>query len=160
MILEHEKARWLSPAKQKWIEDNLHKWGAWEFDGIDHEIKTNMIYRFMKSVEGQKLAEREMCCDDFGLLVNGVIHTITKSKKKDTIQLRKYLECKYVYGISERKIAIQMSKNDDCKRGIRHWQDIVTKALRESERLIADILGKAIENHPKRIYFQKYAFKG
>lgn len=160
MILDHEKARWLPPTKQKWIENVLSQWGAWEYDGIDHEIRINVIYRFMKSVEGQKLADRKMCCDDFGLLVNGVIHTVTKSKRKETIQLRKYLECKYVYGISERKIAIQMSKNDDCKRCVRHWQDIVARALRECEKLVADILEKAIKHHPKRNYFQKYAFKG
>ncbi len=164
MILPHEKARWLPPAKQKWIETILMQWGAWEFSGLDNDRQMNILYRLMKRAEADRFIERaiqrEMCCDDVGLLMNGIIQTITKSRKQEAILLKKYLDSKYVYGLSERKIAIRMAKNDEAKRGVRHWQDLVTRALREAELLIANVFEKSLANHKRANKLQKYAFKG
>ncbi|MFK5217357.1 antiterminator Q family protein [Glaesserella parasuis] len=164
MILPHEKAKWLSPEKQKWIESILREWGAWEFHGLDNERQVNIIYRLMKNAEADRFIEnakkREMCCDDIGLLINGIVQIVTKSKKKETILLRKYLDAKYMYSLSERKIAIRMMKNDDAKRCLRHWQDLVTRSLREVELLIANIFEKELVKHPKANKLKKYAFKG
>lgn len=164
MILPHEKEQWLSPEKQKWIERILNEYGAWEFDGLDNDRQVNMIYRLMKRAEAERFIEnakqREMCCDDIGLLMNGIIRTVTKSKKQETILLKKYLDAKYMYGLSERRIAMRMMRNDDAKRGLRHWQDLVTRPLREAECLIAKIFENALAKHPKVNKLQKYAFKG
>lgn len=155
MILPHEKAKWLSPEKQKWIETVLCLWGAWEFSGLDDRRKVNMIYKFMMSVEAEQLSKREQCCDEFGLLMNCVIHVVTKGK----IHIKKYIEAKYVFGISERKIAISMRNQDESKRGLRHWQDLVQRDLRETEKLIADLVTKSIQSHRRANYLKKYAFK-
>lgn len=47
------KNKWLEPKKQRWIEELLRLWGAWEFSGLDLESRVNMIYRLMKSAEGK-----------------------------------------------------------------------------------------------------------
>ncbi|HDL5730083.1 TPA: hypothetical protein PXE68_001929, partial [Mannheimia haemolytica] len=54
MLPRKIKNKWLEPEKQKWIEELLRLWGAWEFGGLDLESRVNMIYRLMKSAEGVK----------------------------------------------------------------------------------------------------------
>ncbi|QLB44398.1 antiterminator Q family protein [Mannheimia pernigra] len=156
MLPRKIKNKWLEPKKQEWIEGLLRLWGAWEFSGLDLDSRINMIYRLMKSVEGvEKLADREVCNDNLGSLINEIFTVVTKRN----VMLAEILKQKYWFGRSERQIAIYYQLRDDENRGLRRWQEIIQEQCRAAEKRIADILESKIVSSKCSENLKKYQFR-
>lgn len=156
MLPRKIKNKWLEPKKQEWIEGLLRLWGAWEFSGLDIDSRVNMIYRLMKSVEGvEKLADREVCNDNLGALINEIFTVVTKRN----VMLAEILKQKYWFGRSERQIAIYYQLRDSEGRKERRWKEIIQEKCKKSERIIADILESKISSSKCSEYLKKYQFK-
>ncbi|MEG9482778.1 antiterminator Q family protein [Mannheimia sp. HC-2023] len=156
MLPRKIKNKWLEPKKQEWIEELLRLWGAWEFSGLDLESRVNMIYRLMKSAEGEKqLATREACSDELGRLLNEIFTVVTKRD----ILLQDILKQKYWFGRSERQIAIYYQLRDSVGRKERRWKEIIQEKCKTTEKVIADILEGKISSNKSSIYLKKYQFR-
>lgn len=150
------KNKWLEPKKQKWIEELLRLWGAWEFSGLDLDTRVNMIYRLMKSVEDVRhLSGREVCNDELGRLLNEIFTVVTKRD----VMLSDILKQKYWFGRSERQIAIYYQLRDSEGRKERRWQEIIQEKCKKSEKIIADILESKISSSKHSECLRKYQFK-
>lgn len=101
----------LEPEKQEWIESHLAKWGAWVFSGLDFDKRMNMIARLMLSADPNRITVpvREMCNDELGLVMSAVVGYYVKNPSPNDF---KYLEAKYVYGLSVYAIAKYMWVKD------------------------------------------------
>lgn len=156
MLPRKIKNKWLEPKKQEWIEELLRLWGAWEFSGLDLESRVNMIYRLMKSAEGEKqLAAREACCDELGRLLNEIFTVVTKRD----VMLADILKQKYWFGRSERQIAIYYQLRDSEGRKERRWKEIIQEKCKMTEKIIADILENKILSNNFSKNLKKYQFK-
>ncbi|AGQ37920.1 TPA: hypothetical protein PWY45_002422 [Mannheimia haemolytica] len=155
MLPRKIKNKWLEPEKQKWIEELLRLWGAWEFGGLDLESRVNMIYRLMKSAEGVKsLSSREVCNDSLGTLINEIFTVVTKRD----VMLADILKQKYWFGRSERQIAIYYQLRDSEGRKERRWKEIIQEKCKKAERIIADILESKISSSHSANKLKKYQF--
>ena len=146
----------LEEPKQAWIENLLNLWGAWAFSGLDFESRMNMLARLMLQVDPSRVSEpiREMCDDELGLVISSVVGYCIKNPCP---QDYKYLEAKYVYGLSVYAIAkYQLAK--DSSVGLRAWQKRITESIKASEWIVAKFLDLAIKNHKNADKLKKFAF--
>ncbi|MCL7721917.1 antiterminator Q family protein [Actinobacillus pleuropneumoniae] len=156
MLPRKIKNKWLEPEKQKWVEELLRLWGAWEFGGLDLESRVNMIYRLMKSAEGvRQLASREVCNDELGRLLNEIFTVVTKRD----VMLADILKQKYWFGRSERQIAIYYQLRDSEGKKERRWKEIIQEKCKTSEKTIADILESKILSSNSSKNLKKYQFR-
>ncbi|MDG6301040.1 antiterminator Q family protein [Glaesserella parasuis] len=146
----------LEEPKQAWIENLLNLWGAWAFSGLDFENRMNMLARLMMQADPSRVSEpiREMCDDELGLVISSVIGYCIKNPCP---QDYKYLEAKYVYGLSVYAIAKYQWKKDKSI-SVNAWYKRVTNSIKSSEWVIAKFLDLAIKNHKNAVKLQKYAF--
>ena len=146
----------LEKPKQAWIENLLNLWGAWAFSGLDFESRMNMLARLMLQADPSRVSEpiREMCDDELGLVISSVIGYCIKNPCP---QDYKYLEAKYVYGLSVYAIAKYQWEKDKSKT-LRTWQRKVGESIKASEWIVAKFLDLAIKNHKNAVKLQKYAF--
>lgn len=146
----------LEEPKQAWIENLLNLWGAWAFSGLDFESRMNMLARLMLQADPSRVSEpiREMCDDELGLVISSVIGYCIKNPCP---QDYKYLEAKYVYGLSVYAIAKYQWKKDKSI-SVNAWYKRVTNSIKSSEWVIAKFLDLAIKNHKNAVKLQKYAF--
>ncbi|MDH2997202.1 antitermination protein [Pasteurellaceae bacterium LFhippo2] len=147
----------LDKERQEWITDLLNKWGAWTYSGLDFESRTNMIARLMMSADPNNVTEpvREMCGDEIGLVISSVIGYCIKLPCP---QDYKYLEAKYVYGLSVYAIAKYEWKKDGSVK-FDAWKYRVRESIKSSEWVVAKFLDLAIKNHKNADKLQKFAFK-
>ncbi|KDB48237.1 antiterminator Q family protein [Glaesserella parasuis] len=146
----------LEEPKQAWIENLLNLWGAWAFSGLDFESRMNMLARLMLQADPSRVSEpiREMCDDELGLVISSVIGYCIKNP---CLQDYKYLEAKYVYGLSVYAIA-KYQWEKDKSISVNAWYKRVTNSIKSSEWVIAKFLDLAIKNHKNAVKLQKYAF--
>lgn len=146
----------LEEPKQIWIENLLNLWGAWAFSGLDFEKRMNMIAKLMLQADPSRISvpEREMCGDELGLVISSVIGYCIK---KPCPQDYKYLEAKYVYGLSVYAIA-KYQWNKDKSISVNAWYKRVTNSIKSSEWIIAKFLDLAIKNHKNAVKLKKFAF--
>ena len=148
--------RLLEEPKQEWIENLLNLWGAWAFSGLDFDSRMNMLAKLMMKADPSRIAVpmREMCDDDLGLVISSVIGYCIKNPCPQDF---KYLEAKYVYGLSVYAIAkYQWQKDKSVKLGT--WKVRVKNSIKDSEWVVAKFLDYALKNHEKAIKLQKFAF--
>lgn len=146
----------LEEPKQEWIENLLNLWGAWVFSGLDFESRMNMIAKLMMKADPNRISVpvREVCDDDLGLVISSVIGYCIKNPCPQDF---KYLEAKYVYGLSVYAIAkYQWEKDKSVKLGT--WKVRVKNSIRDSEWVVAKFLDYALKNHKKASKLQKFAF--
>lgn len=146
----------LEEPKQAWIENHLNQWGAWVFSGLDFEKRMNMIAKLMLSADPDRITvpTREMCNDDLGLVISSVIgYCIKNPCPKDF----KYLEAKYVYGLSVYAIAKYMW-NKDKSVTLGTWKVRIKNSIRDSEWVTAKFLDLALINHENAAKLKKFAF--
>ena len=146
----------LEEPKQEWIENLLNLWGAWVFSGLDFERRMNMIAKLMMSADPSRIAipVREMCDDDLGLVIGSVVGYCIKNPCP---QDYKYLEAKYVYGLSVYAIAkYQWEKDKSISRN--GWYKRISESIKSSEWIAAKFLDLAIKNHKNVKKLQKFAF--
>ncbi|EQA13841.1 antiterminator Q family protein [Glaesserella parasuis] len=146
----------LEEPKQAWIENLLNLWGAWAFSGLDFESRMNMLARLMLQADPSRVSEpiREMCDNELGLVISSVIGYCIKNP---CLQDYKYLEAKYVYGLSVYAIA-KYQREKDKSISVNAWYKRVTNSIKSSEWVIAKFLDLAIKNHKNAVKLQKYAF--
>lgn len=146
----------LEKPKQAWIENLLNLWGAWAFSGLDFESRMNMLARLMLQADPSRISEpvREMCDDELGLVISSVIGYCIKNPCP---QDYKYLEAKYVYGLSVYAIA-KYQWNKDKSISVNAWYKRVTNSIKSSEWIIAKFLDLAIKNHKNAVKLKKFAF--
>lgn len=146
----------LEPEKQEWIESHLAKWGAWVFSGLDFDKRMNMIARLMLSADPNRITVpvREMCNDELGLVMSAVVGYYVKNPSPNDF---KYLEAKYVYGLSVYAIAKYM-RSKDSSIGLRAWQKRVAESIRASEWIVAKFLDLALKNHKNAGKLKNFAF--
>ena len=146
----------LEEPKQVWIENLLNLWGAWVFSGLDFERRMNMLARLMLQADPSRVSEpvREMCDDELGLVISSVIGYCIKNPCP---QDYKYLEAKYVYGLSVYAIA-KYQWNKDKSISVNAWYKRVTNSIKSSEWIIAKFLDLAIKNHKNAVKLKKFAF--
>lgn len=146
----------LEEPKQAWIENLLNLWGAWAFSGLDFESRMNMLARLMLQADPSRVSEpvREMCDDELGLVISSVIGYCIKNPCP---QDYKYLEAKYVYGLSVYAIA-KYQWNKDKSISVNAWYKRVTNSIKSSEWIIAKFLDLAIKNHKNAVKLKKFAF--
>ncbi|MGX2956412.1 antiterminator Q family protein [Ursidibacter arcticus] len=146
----------LEETKQEWIQSHLEHWGAWVFSGLDFESRMNMIAKWMMSADPSRIAVpvREMCDDELGLVISSVIGYCIKNPCP---QDYKYLEAKYVYGLSVYAIAkYQWEKDKSISRN--GWYKRISESIHSSEWVIAKFFDLAIKNHKNADKLQKFAF--
>lgn len=146
----------LEEAKQEWIENLLNLWGAWVFSGLDFDSRMNMIAKLMMKADPNRIAVpvREMCDDDLGLVISSVVGYCIKNPCPQDF---KYLEAKYVYGLSVYAIAkYQWEKDKSVKLGT--WKVRIKNSIKDSEWVVAKFLDYALKNHEKASKLQKFAF--
>ncbi len=146
----------LEEPKQVWIENLLNLWGAWAFSGLDFESRMNMLARLMLQADPSRVSEpvREMCDDELGLVISTVIGYYVKNPCP---QDYKYLEAKYVYGLSVYAIAkYQWEKDKSVK--FNTWKKRVKESIKASEWVVAKFLDHAIKNHKNAAKLRKFAF--
>lgn len=146
----------LEEPKQVWIENLLNLWGAWAFSGLDFESRMNMLARLMLQADPSRISEpvREMCDDELGLVISSVIGYCIKNPCP---QDYRYLEAKYVYGLSVYAIA-KYQWNKDKSISVNAWYKRVTNSIKSSEWIIAKFLDLAIKNHKNAVKLKKFAF--
>lgn len=146
----------LEEPKQAWIENLLNLWGAWAFSGLDFESRMNMLARLMLQADPSRVSEpvREICDDELGLVISSVIGYCIKNPCP---QDYKYLEAKYVYGLSVYAIA-KYQWNKDKSISVNAWYKRVTNSIKSSEWIIAKFLDLAIKNHKNAVKLKKFAF--
>ncbi|EMX8465049.1 DUF1133 family protein [Serratia marcescens] len=91
----------LSDEQHQWVNCWLELWGAWVYDGRLERRMSNMIAKFMESVEPSKNPSRPMCNDDDGMLISQVVDSVMFIDKKAFGILLSY----YAHGSSKRAIA-------------------------------------------------------
>ncbi|OOF62057.1 antiterminator Q family protein [Rodentibacter pneumotropicus] len=142
--------------RQEWVENHLNHWGAWVFSGLDFDCRMNMIAKLMQQVDTSRICMpvREMCDDELGLVISTVVGYYIK---KPCPQDYKYLEAKYVYGLSVYAIAkFHWQKNKT--KSLRTWQRKVAESIKASEWIIAKFLDLALKNHQNADKLKKFAF--
>lgn len=146
----------LEEPKQIWVENLLNLWGAWAFSGLDFESRMNMLAKLMLQADPSRVSEpiREMCDDELGLVISTVIGYYVKNPCP---QDYKYLEAKYVYGLSVYAIA-KYQWNKDKSISVNAWYKRVTNSIKSSEWIIAKFLDLAIKNHKNAVKLKKFAF--
>lgn len=146
----------LEEAKQEWIENLLNLWGAWAFSGLDFDKRMNMLARLMQQADPNRIAVpvREMCDDELGLVISSVVGYCIKNPCPQDF---KYLEAKYVYGLSVYAIAkYQWEKDKSISRN--GWYKRISESIKSSEWIAAKFLDLAIKNHKNIKKLQKFAF--
>ena len=146
----------LEEPKQEWIENLLSLWGAWVFSGLDFERRMNTIAKLMMSADPSRIAipVREMCDDDLGLVISSVVGYCIKNPCP---QDYKYLEAKYVYGLSVYAIA-KYQWEKDKSISWNGWYKRISESIKSSEWIAAKFLDLAIKNHKNITKLQKFAF--
>lgn len=91
----------LTSEQHDWLNGWLELWGAWVYSGRLEKRMSNMIAKFMESVEPSKLPSRPMCNDDDGMLISQVVDSVMCIDKKAYGILLSY----YAHGSSKRAIA-------------------------------------------------------
>lgn len=91
----------LSDEQHQWVNGWLELWGAWVYSGQLERRMSNMIAKFMESVEPSKNPSRPMCNDDDGMLISQVVDSVMFIDKKAFGILLSY----YAHGSSKRAIA-------------------------------------------------------
>ncbi|MBF0785756.1 antitermination protein [Muribacter muris] len=149
-------AKLLEEPKQAWVVNHLEQWGAWVFSGLDFESRMNMIAKLMMSADPERitLPEREMCCDELGLVMSSVIGYCIKNPCP---QDYKYLEAKYVFGCSVYAIAKYHWTRDKSVK-FKTWQKRVRESIQASEWIIAKFLDIALKNHQNAAKLKKFTF--
>lgn len=146
----------LEEPKQIWIENLLNLWGAWAFSGLDFESRMNMLARLMLQADPSRISvpEREMCDDELGLVISSVIGYYIKNPCPDDY---KYLEAKYVYGVSIYAIA-KYNWEKDKSVTFNTWKKRVRESIRASEWIVAKFLEHDIKKHKNAAKLQKFLF--
>lgn len=147
----------LEEPKQIWIENLLNLWGAWAFSGLDFESRMNMIAKLMQKVDPNRISVpvRESCDDELGLVISSVVGYCIKNPCP---QDYRYLEAKYVYGLSVYAIAKYHWLKSGKKKSLRTWQRNVGESIKASEWVVAKFLDLAIKNHKNAAKLKKFAF--
>lgn len=91
----------LSDDQHQWVNGWLELWGAWVYSGRLERRMSNMIAKFMESVEPSKNPSRPMCNDDDGMLISQVVDSVMFIDKKAFGILLSY----YAHGSSKYSIA-------------------------------------------------------
>lgn len=146
----------LEEPRQEWVENLLDLWGAWAFSGLDRTKRMNMLARLMQQADPNAITVpvREMCDDELGLVISSVVGYCIKNPCPQDF---KYLEAKYVYGLSVYAIArYQAGKDKSVKFAT--WKVRVRNSIRDSEWVIAKFLDLALKNHQNTAKLQKFAF--
>lgn len=97
----------LTSEQHDWLNGWLELWGAWVYSGRLEKRMSNMIAKFMESVEPSKLPSRPMCNDDDGMLISQVVDSVMCIDKKAYGILLSY----YAHGSSKRAIAVYNHKS-------------------------------------------------
>lgn len=94
----------LEEPKQAWVENLLNLWGAWAFSGLDSTKRMNMLAKLMQQADPNTITVpvREMCDDELGLVISTVLSYYIKNPCPQDFR---YIEAKYVYGLSVYAIA-------------------------------------------------------
>lgn len=147
----------LEEPKQEWIENLLNLWGAWVFSGLDFESRMNMIAKLMMKADPNRISipVREMCDDDLGLVISSVVGYCIKNPCPQDF---KYLEAKYVYGLSVYAIAKYHWGKSEKKKSLRTWQRNVAESIKASEWVVAKFFDLAVKNHKNADKLKKFAF--
>ncbi|MCQ9120971.1 antitermination protein [Rodentibacter pneumotropicus] len=142
--------------RQEWVENHLNHWGAWVFSGLDFDCRMNMIAKLMQQVDQARICMlvREMCDDDLGLVISSVIGYYIKNPCP---QDYKYIEAKYVYGLSVYAIAKYQHKLDASVK-FETWKRRIRESIKSSEWIIAKFLDLALKNHQNADKLKKFAF--
>lgn len=146
----------LEEPKQAWVENLLNLWGAWAFSGLDRTKRMNMLARLMQQADPDAVTVpvREMCDDELGLIISSVVGYCIKNPCPQDF---KYLEAKYIYGLSVYAIAkYQWSKDKSVSRN--GWYKRVSESIKSSEWVIAKFLDLALKNHKNAVKLQKFSF--
>lgn len=146
----------LEEPKQAWVENLLNLWGAWAFSGLDKTKRMNMLAKLMQQADPNAVTVplREMCDDELGLVISTVLSYYIKNPCPQDFR---YLEAKYVYGLSMYAIAkYQWSKDKSVSRNA--WYKRISESLKSSEWVVAKFLDLAIKNHKNVEKLKKFAF--
>lgn len=146
----------LEEPKQVWIENLLNLWGAWAFSGLDKTKRMNMLAKLMQQADPNAITVpvREMCDDELGLVISTVLSYYIKNPCPQDFR---YIEAKYVYGLSVYAIAkCQWQKDKSVSRNA--WYKRITESLKSSEWVVAKVLDLTIKNHKNVEKLKKFAF--
>ncbi|HHQ6628408.1 TPA: antiterminator Q family protein, partial [Serratia fonticola] len=91
----------LTKEQHDWLNGWLELWGSWVNSGKLDKRQSNMIAKFMESVEPCKYPSRPMCNDDDGMLISQVVDSVLRIDAKAMGILLSY----YAHGSSKRAIA-------------------------------------------------------
>lgn len=91
----------LTKEQHDWLNGWLELWGSWVNSGKLDKRQSNMIAKFMESVEPCKYPSRPMCNDDDGRLISQVVDSVLRIDAKAMGILLSY----YAHGSSKRAIA-------------------------------------------------------
>ncbi|PVZ79523.1 antiterminator [Serratia sp. S1B] len=91
----------LTAEQHNWLNGWLELWGAWVYSGRLEKRQSNVIARYMESMEPSSYRARAKCNDDDGMLISQVVDSVMSIDKKAFGILLSY----YAHGSSKRAIA-------------------------------------------------------
>lgn len=97
----------LTKEQHDWLNGWLELWGSWVNSGKLDKRQSNMIAKFMESVEPCKYPGRPMCNDDDGMLISQVVDSVLRIDAKAMGILLSY----YARGSTKYSIAVYSHKS-------------------------------------------------
>ncbi|HBH6867695.1 TPA: antiterminator [Serratia marcescens] len=131
----------LSDEQHQWVNGWLELWGAWVYSGRLERRMSNMIAKFMESVEPSKNPSRPMCNDDDGMLISQVVDSVMFIDKKAFGILLSY----YAHGSSKYSIASYYHKVASPRKMMRRGGERLSRpSLATCRREVDEILNASL----------------
>ena len=131
----------LSDEQHQWVNGWLELWGAWVYSGRLERRMSNMIAKFMESVEPSKNPSRPMCNDDDGMLISQVVDSVMFIDKKAFGILLSY----YAHGSSKYSIASYYHKVASPRKMMRRGGERLARpSLATCRREVDEILNASM----------------
>ncbi|RJK66686.1 antiterminator [Serratia marcescens] len=131
----------LSDEQHQWVNGWLELWGAWVYTGRLERRMSNMIAKFMESVEPSKNPSRPMCNDDDGMLISQVVDSVMFIDKKAFGILLSY----YAHGSSKYSIASYYHKVASPRKMMRRGGERLARpSLATCRREVDEILNASL----------------
>ncbi|HFD3847262.1 antiterminator Q family protein [Serratia marcescens] len=131
----------LEDDQHQWVNGWLELWGAWVYSGRLERRMSNMIAKFMESVEPSKNQNRPMCNDDDGMLISQVVDSVMFIDKKAFGILLSY----YAHGSSKYSIASYYHKVASPRKMMRRGGERLARpSLATCRREVDEILNASM----------------
>ncbi len=131
----------LTKEQHDWIDGWMQLFGAWVYSGRLERRMSNMIAKFMESVEPSKNPSRPMCNDDDGMLISQVVDSVMFIDKTAFGILLSY----YAHGSSKYSIASYYHKVASPRKMMRRGGERLARpSLATCRREVDEILNASL----------------